>query len=354
MIKIFPILILIVMSITGCVQKLILDDISIESGMGYDLNDEGNIYGTAIVHNYLPNKEVKNVNYTAESTKTHEIFLEMQRQSADPLVPGSLEVVLFGEKYAKKGIIDAVDILQRDATIGERLYLGVVEGTAEELLKQVYGKSGNATFISNLFKNNIESYDLPKNNLHLFLYDFFQQGKDPYLPRIKNIGPKKLIISGVSLMKDDKVVDTIPNSKMFFFKLLADKYSQGFYKVWLDGEHAGIHSISSRHNFVLSKKNPAEITIKIKIKGAIREYSGKKINKKLIKRIEKKLEKTVNRESVLLINRFKELGVDPLGIGFFVKTKTRNFDMKKWENNYKNVTVKVKTNVVITEAGVIE
>ncbi len=128
MIKIFPILILIVMSITGCVQKRILDDISIESGMGYDINDEGNIYGTATVSNYLPDKAVKNVNYTAESTKNREIFLEMQRQSADPLVAGSLEVVLFGEKLAKKGIIDVVDILQRDATIGERLYLGVVDG----------------------------------------------------------------------------------------------------------------------------------------------------------------------------------------------------------------------------------
>ncbi len=117
---------------------------------------------------------------------------------------------------------------------------------------------------------------------------------------------------------------------------------------------AAIHSISSRHNFELSKKDPAEITIKIEIKGAIREYSGNKINKELVKRIEKKLEKTVNHESLLLINRFKELGVDPIGLGFFVKTKTRNFDIKKWENNYKNVTVKVKTDVDITEAGVIE
>ncbi len=56
------------------------------------------------------------------------------------------------------------------------------------------------------------------------------------MPRIKKTSPKKLIISGVSLFKDDKVVDTIPNSKLFFFKLLADKYSQGFYKVRIDGQ----------------------------------------------------------------------------------------------------------------------
>ncbi|MDQ1000981.1 hypothetical protein QFZ28_001381 [Neobacillus niacini] len=190
MIRNFTLNMIIMLSITGCVDKNVLDDVSIESGMGYDIIDR-KIIGTAVVPNYLPDKSVKNVNYTGEATENHEIFVEMQRQSAAPLVTGSLEVVLFGEKMAQKGIIDIVDILQRDATIGERLYLGVVDGTANDILKQDLGISGTATHISNLIEHNIESYDLPKSNLHLFLYDFFQQGKDPYLPRIKKINPKK-------------------------------------------------------------------------------------------------------------------------------------------------------------------
>jgi spore germination protein len=342
------------LSITGCVDKKILDDVSITSAMGYDIIDR-KIIGTAVVPNYLPDKSVKNVNYTGEVTENRMIFVEMQRQSADPLVTGSLEVVLFGEKMAqKKGIIDFVDSLQRDATVGERLYLGVVDGTASDILKQDLGISGTATYISNLIDHNIESYDLPKSNLHLFLYDFFQQGKDPYLPRIKKIGPKEVKVSGISLFKEDKLVDTIPNSKLFFFKLLADKYGEGFYKVKVDGEEAAIHSISSQHNLELSKKKPTEITIHIKIKGAIRAYTGKKITQKEVKMIEKTLEKEVNKECLKLINHFKKLEVDPIGLGNFAKTKTRTFDLKKWEDDYKNLAVKIKTDVTIIEAGVIE
>ncbi|MDQ1000982.1 hypothetical protein QFZ28_001382 [Neobacillus niacini] len=162
------------------------------------------------------------------------------------------------------------------------------------------------------------------------------------------------MVSGVGLFKEDKLVDTIPNSKLFFFKLLADKYGEGFYKVRLDGQEAAIHSISSQHNLELSKKKPAEITIHIKIKGAIRAYTGKKITLKEVKMIEKTLEKQVNEECLKLINHFKKLEVDPIGLGNFARTKTRDFDLKKWEDDYKNLSVKIRTDVTIIEAGVIE
>ncbi|MBT2722254.1 hypothetical protein [Bacillus sp. ISL-46] len=50
----------------------------------------------------------------------------MQRQSPDPLVTGSLKVVLFGEQLAKKkGILELMDSFQRDPIIGAGLYLAV-------------------------------------------------------------------------------------------------------------------------------------------------------------------------------------------------------------------------------------
>ena len=340
--------------LTGCVEKEILDDISIESGLGFDYYKEGQILGTALVPNYMPDKSIKNVTYTSVSAMNRELFLEMQRQSADPLVIGSLQVALFGEKLAKNGIIDLIDSLQRDATIGERLYLVVVDGKASELLKHDYGTSGNATYISNLIEQNIKSRDLPKSNLHRFIYDFFQTGKDSYLPTVKKIGKDKMEINGISLFKKDKVVETLPTSKMFFFKLLVDQYSEGTYKIKMGDEEAAVRSILSRTHFALSKKNPTEVTIRIKIKGSIREFSGNKLSPKAIKTIEKNMEKTVNQQSLKLLNHFKEIGIDPVGIGHFVKSRTRHFDYEKWKTTYKTVPIKVKTKVEIIDAGVIE
>jgi spore germination protein len=141
---------------------------------------------------------------------------------------------------------------------------------------------------------------------------------------------------------------------MFFFKLLVDKYSEGTYKINENGEEAAVHSIKSRRRFDLTKRNPTEITIHIKIKGAIREYSGNKITPKEIKALEKNLEKKVNKECLLLIEQFKEMGIDPIGLGHYAKTKTRGFDFKKWDQEYKNLVVKIETEAKIIEAGVIE
>ena len=161
-------------------------------------------------------------------------------------------------------------------------------------------------------------------------------------------------INGVSLFKKDKVVDVIPTDKMFFFKLLADKYSEGTYKVGAKGEEAAVRSIKSNRKFDLTHKYPNEITIEIKIQGAIREYSGNEITSKEIKLIERNLEKKVNKECLELIDHFKELGIDPIGLGHYAKTKIRKFDINHWDQEYENLVVKVQTEAEIVEAGVIE
>lgn len=354
MVRKWMILIFLNLILSSCVDKEILDDVSLESMLGFDFHKEGQILGTSLVPNYQPDKSIKDVTYEATSAMNRELILEMQRQSADPLVSGSIEVVLFGETLARKGIIDLIDALQRDATIGERLYLAVVDGKANDLMKHTYGTSGNATYISNLMKQNIKSRDLPQTNLHMFIFNFFQEGKDAYLPRVKRIGKDKMEISGVCLFKADKVVDVIPTSKMFFFKLLTDDYSEGTYKVEINGEEAAVRSIKSEHRFELTKKKPNEITIHLSVKGQIREYSGDKLSPKAIKQIEENLEKTINKESLILIDQFKKQEIDPIGLGHYVKSQKRSFDAKKWESNYQQLAVKIETKVEIIDAGIIE
>ncbi|WP_147533995.1 Ger(x)C family spore germination protein [Bacillus marasmi] len=345
---------ILILTLTGCVDKEILDDVSLESGIGFDYQGERQILGTSLVPSYQPDKSIKNVTHQAVSAMNRELIMEIQRQSADPLVAGSIEVVLFGKTLAQKGIIDLIDALQRDSTIGERIYLVVVDGKANDLLKHDYGTRGNATYISNLIMQNIEERDLPKSNLHMFIFNFFQEGKDGFLPSVRRIGKDKMEINGVCLFKNDKVVDFIPASKMFFFKLLTDEYSEGTYKVELNGEEAAVRSITSTHRFDLTKKKPWEITIHITVKGQIREYSGDKLSPKAIKQIEKNLEKKINAECLKLIHQFKKQEIDPIGLGNYVKSQTRGFDTNKWKREYQNLTVKFETKVEIIDAGVIE
>lgn len=351
-IKHFLILVLISVFLSGCVEKEILDDINLERSVAYDYVGKNQVMGSAIIPIYLPDQSVKNVMYTATSTISRDFLRDMQRQSEQPLVTGSLEIALFGKKLADRGVIELVDSFQRDASIGSRIFLAVVDGKAQNILEGNYGESGKAIYISNLISHNIKDRDLPDTNLQLFLSDYYQDGKDVFLPTIKKIKKDKVAITGISVFKDDAVVDHIGPDDMFFFKLMVDRFSEGHHKVKIKNDEAIIRSLRSRHRMKLD--SPTEITMDIKIKGILLEYSGKKLTQKEIKQIERNFEKKVNKHCAKLAKRFQGKDVDPVGFGHFAKTQTRGFDLKKWEANYKNVTFNFNTEVKITEAGTIE
>jgi spore germination protein len=346
----------IVSSLTGCVKKEILDDISLIEGIGFDYIDEKNILGTVVIPVYLPDQAPKNNTYSAKAEIKKSILQDIQRQTADPIVTGSLSVVLFSKTLTEKvGILPLVDPFQRDPGVGSGLYLAVVDGDSKELLGGQYGVRGNATYISNLMEHNIKNEDLPKTNLQLFLADFYQEGKTPFIPQLKKIGKDKMKINGISLLKHGKMVDFIAPEEMFFFKLLVDKYSEGLHKVEIESGEAAVRSIHSSHKYELTKREPTEVTIQIKVDGIINEFTDQELTPKKVQELQQQFAKDIRKECLKLIQRFKDKQIDPVGIGHFVKTQTRNFDFNNWrENQYKDLVVKVKADVIISESGVIE
>jgi spore germination protein len=351
-------LILSLFLLSGCVEKEILDDIGIEIARSYDSTDEEEILGTTLIYNVQPDKSVDNTTFSTTATTSRDLMNKLQRQSSDHLSEGSLEVILFGKELAEQGLIDYLDAPLRNASIGARLFLLVVDGEAQETLNGNFGSRGNAIYLSNLMEHNIKNEDIPRSNLQLFFHDHFQRGQTPFLPQIKKISEETLEINGISLFKGDKlkVVDTIEPEKMFFFKLLVDRFSEGSHKIQIGEHEAVLRSITSKHNTKLLKRNPHEIVINIKIQGILREYNGKKLTKKELIQLEKTMNEETNKECEALIKRFQEKKIDPVGLGFFIKTKTRGFNLEKWEDKetYQNVKVKVNTDVRIIESGVIE
>jgi spore germination protein len=338
----------------GCVKQEIVDDVSIEVGVGYDYVNENEVRGTFLIPEFMPDKTVQNVTLSAVSTVTWDINKKLQKQVSDPIVRGSLEGILFGNELAKKGIKDLLDSFERDASIGARVHLGVTEGEAKEVLEGEYGTRGNSEYLSRLLEHSMENHDLPESNLQLFISDYYQKGKDGYLPLLKRVSKKKVEINGLSLFKDDKVVDELSVEKLFFFKLMSDKYNNGTFKLKLDGREVSITSIESKNKLKLVGRNPYQIKLDIRVKGEIREYTGKKLTQKEIHRVEKEAEKEINEQCSKLVTRFQEKNIDPLGFGTFVKSRTRNFDFKKWEDDYQNLIVDVNTDALIFEEGVIE
>lgn len=356
LLKFFIMAVLAAAALSGCVEKNILDDISLVNGIGFDYYDETKIRGTVIYPYYLPEKDPEDKTFTAVSEINKTILDDIGRQTADPVVTGSLNIILFGEELAeRKGILELVDAFQRDPGVGSTLYLAVVEGTAREFLEENYRYRSTAELVSRIIQHNIDRGDLPKTNLQRFLFDYYQRGKTPFMPRLKRKPGKIVDLDGINLFCKGKIADYLPPDKMFFFKLLVDEYSEGLYLVEIDEGKASVRSIRSKRKFRLMEKDPYKIRVEIDVNGVIDEFTGNELKPATMKKLEHEFENMIKEECTKLIRRFKEKEVDPAGFGHFVKTKIRNFDIEKWRNtDYKDLKVEIKPTVKITQSGVIE
>ncbi|MCD7036130.1 Ger(x)C family spore germination protein [Metabacillus sp. GX 13764] len=352
--KILPVCLLLLFT-AGCMQKEVIDEVNFVMGFGVDKAENGGFTGTDVIPVYLKDQPVQTEIITDTGKYYREMFINLQKQSSNPLVYGKLEVALFGEDMAKEGFYDVIDTFQRDASIGSNVFLAVARGKASEVLQADYGTQGTADYLYNMIRQNIETRDVPRNNLHLFLYNYYSEGKDNFLPIFNSAGEGKLEIDGMALFHNKKMVGEIPVDDMMFFKLLTDEYTKGNYNLVLpNGKVSSIKTISSDSKLKIDKKNPNKVFISMKVTGSIPEYSGKKLTPKVLATIEKTFKKIIEKKTNEMITQFKELNTDPIGIGEKAKHTVRGLNLSEWKKNYHNLDVTIKADVEVSESGVVE
>ncbi|KML05113.1 Ger(x)C family spore germination protein [Rossellomorea marisflavi] len=350
--------------LSGCVEKEILDDLYLETGKAYDYVSENKIRGTAVFPIYMPDKTIKNGFLSEEASSTQEVIEKIERKAQQPLVRGALDVVLIGEKLSEKGIIDIADSLQRDASVGARVFLIITEGEAGEVIQGNYGNRGNGIYLSNLIQHNINKRELPETNLHMFLYDYYQKGQSSYLPIVKKTDDGNVKITGIALLSYDQVVGKIPDEEMFFFKIMVDRIAEGSHVVKMGKNpkkpqknvEASVTSLYSKQKITIDRQSsPVNVRIEVTIDGIIKEYTGELLGSKQMAAVEAQMKKDIEEKCLAMVKSFQEKGIDPLGIGQYQKHGVRGFDIKEWKKDiYPKADIKVKAKVKILEAGTVE
>lgn len=343
--------------LAGCVQQKIIDEIMIIEGIGFDYDEEKQKFiGTIHMPIYVKEEKVENKIHSATSDTKKGILQEIQRELSGDVLVGGVEIILFSKKLAEKhGILQLLDPFQRDPFVGSAFPIAIFEGKPEMAFKGELGVRGNAYYLSKLIDTAIKKGNLPKTNFQRFLADFYMEGKNTYLPILKSVTEKVVEIKGIAFLKDSKMVDEINIRDAFYFKLLVENFRNGFKEVRFKDEIVAVQNIYSTVKLELVDRDPYKIRAHIKVKGIINEHTGVRIKHREFKEIEKAIEKEIVKRCEELIKQFQEKNIDPIGFAHFIKTKTRNFDSRKWaEEHYKDLIVEVVAKVKLDEVGVIE
>lgn len=340
---------------SGCSRERIIDQIKIIQNIGYDLNGE-KVLGTASYPIYIESmKSHPQKLFTSESKTVYGVFTNFTKQSSLVIDIAKTRSILISKKFALKETGNLLGNLMGDPTVGTNTTILLSKQPPTDILTE--GIKYPPFHISNVIEQNMKFGNTPNSNLHMILFERFSEGQDIYLPIIE-LNKENLIESnGVYIFKEDKPTITINNRESLLLKLLMDKINHNMTYEFTTKKNENIFLkflLGNKDVTIKNINNNPILNIKLKFKIFLKEYPQyiDVSNHKDAKRINTEVEKSLTDELNNLLVKFRDNGVDPVGIGETFRAQQRNWEKSKfYEEIYPNLKLKVNTKVEILQSG---
>jgi spore germination protein len=367
--------------LTSCgVETKQLERLGLITAVGFDLKKENEITGTVAVTKFDPMAKVMTNLISADANTLQTLRAEENLATDQRLEMGQLRCVIYSKELAEKGIIQLVNALNRDPTVGNMVYLTIAEKDALSIIEmdEKKIKVNIGTYLYNLIRQNVERELLISPTLHEFNHKFFDNGQDPVLPIIK-VAKDKVAISGVALFNDDKMVARLSNDKLFYLKLLTDEYRTGSKELEFNrDEFAKIINVQGGRSYgeiynklfisldtlrsntkikLVDKKN-LSFKVEVEMDSRLLETTNylELSEPANMKFIEKKVNKEMESQIKKLLVFFQDNQVDPVGIGneYMAHVRGTPISQKEWKEIYKNAKFDVQVNNTIARTGTMD
>jgi spore germination protein len=344
--------------LSACSRTKVIDQISIVQIIGYDSSESGGLDGTLLYPDYTKSEHTDSLEIRKVSGDTSSMILQKSNEKTkNPIELSKTLVIIFGKELAKKGVGEVIGTVVNNPLVGTNVQIAVAPTTARDLINGI--KDSGALSVEETIVQNYKMSHMPQTNSHIFLNDFYGEGRDPYTPIIDFSSEKRAMVNGLAIWKDDQFKLALNNHQSLIFGLLDNFYHQGIVEVPIEKQSKNgklvFRNLKNKSKWKVIKvgDNP-EIKLNLKISTRIREYPnwihlGKEGDIGFIKR---KIQKKINQDVTDLIQLFQENNVDPLGIGDILRAHDKSWNEKSfYEKEYQKLKVVVDTDVRIIQSG---
>ncbi|WP_409342782.1 Ger(x)C family spore germination protein [Paenibacillus sp. MBLB4367] len=315
--------------LTGCTaDQRVIGKIGLVNTIGYDAvsgeNGHRKLQATIFVPKISDAK--KNQVLTATAKSTRDAMFAFTRKTDDILEMGQIRNVLFGIDFAKQGIDDMLLNLSNTPTVGARVKVIIVAGTAQEVIGHSFKEYPDAgQYITRLLKKEFETTDLPETNICSFRRDMYDDGMDAIAPIIK-LGKDELIIDGVALFDEDRYMAKLNPEQASFLYLLNGKLSRGELRLTLpSGDFVSLGNIDNRRKVTVNLDDPEHFRadVSITVAGEIGDFpvGASPGAKQTQLQFEQAIAEQIEREAHKVIKLVQSHRVDSIGIGHYVRNK---------------------------------
>ncbi|WP_404456703.1 Ger(x)C family spore germination protein [Virgibacillus necropolis] len=371
-------LLIFITMLNGCLPSKEIESLGIINTRGVDISDEGKLETTIIYFQFDSQTKditeiVKGVGETIKGARANANF-----KTNYELTPGQIRLELYGMEAAKKGLIQYVDTLARDAKAADTMYLAVSDTTAKSILTtDQEGFSKNiGHFLYRLLEQTIKDDVIPRTTLQDFIHVYYDVGKDPILPMLK-IQEGKPYLYAMAVFKDDKYVGKISTSDAFLLNMLEKSVESTMLELELPLKPFKKHLANSgdkkddkkTFNVLLSVLNGKgktkidnfknltfETHVEVDLRLLELTKQIKLTNPKVEALLEKEIEKNLEQQYEDLLAKVKELNADPFGYGNIYRSHKKNGKLKDkvWRDKFPNIKVNFQVDAKILRHGITE
>ncbi|HOR85168.1 MAG TPA: Ger(x)C family spore germination protein [Bacillota bacterium] len=278
---------------------------------------------------------------------------------------GLTRVMLFGEGMMRdeKLLKEIIDAILRYHELHNSMYAYIVPGRAEEVfeVKPKFEKL-IMRYIAGITENSSYSSGILKLSLSDAIIMLINNKGGLVIPRLIP-GEEEIRVSGAGVLKEYRLVGYLDDSEVSSYNRLMDKAKGGSFPVDIEGTSTVFKHFRFDRSIELSKVEGGKIYLNynMETEGTIEEYTLNKImlDNKFLKKVEHELGKKIESESEKLIKRFqKEFRTDLIGARDYLNKyqpklfKTIEKDYDKYFSD--NIVIKVNADVHIRRIGLIK
>ena len=328
------IILFLLLFLTGCYNYTELNDLAIVTALGIDYHDKYHV--TIQVVNTKKNDENNNefTIYEADGYTIEDAIKNLSIICPKKIYLSHLEILIYGEEIAKKGINDTIDYLSRDNNIRGDFYVFIAKNNEANNILKIDNTSFNINSENIKKLNETSSNKTGKSTIITFyelLDTYLNNNIEITLPTIEL--NDELLMNNLAIFKDDKLAYYLNEENTIIYNILTNKIKETSYKIKCQDGYIDVLINHLKTNF---KPKKDILNININIEGSISAITcNLDLNDENIKIINNKISNQIENNIIIFLNKNKDI----IGIkDILYKNKIDNPNIKYNINIKTNIT----------------
>ncbi|MRG84704.1 Ger(x)C family spore germination protein [Salinibacillus xinjiangensis] len=289
----------------------------------------------------------------------------LQQQLAEKLYMGHLQIIVISEDLAKRGVTEINDYFRRNPEVRRTAWMVVNEKDASKVLEASPPvETVPSLYLSETLDNSVRFGKLPREYLGKYWIDLSDPGVDAILPTVKVQNNDRILLDGMAYFKGEKMVDKFPPIEIGVYMSIKEKNPGGYGNPLSLSNEKGVYIVKAteRKSKIRTKveNGKPSATIEVKVDSDIvEEVNANHLDKETVNKLEEELSKKAKNIGEEFIKKLKEDGSDVLGLGARIRAKyAKYWDEKvktdeQWSEIYKDMDIQVNYEINIRRTGMV-